>query len=47
MTDPIAYEIARISKSQHPELADQFIQFALSESSKADLLKYHLEMSWN
>ncbi len=47
MTDPIAYEIARISKSQHPELADQFIQFALSESSKADLLKYHFEMSWN
>ena len=47
MTDPIAYKIARIAKSQHAEIADQFIQFALSESSKADLLKYHFEMSWN
>ena len=47
MTNPIAYEIAGISKSQHAEIADQFIQFALSESSKADLLKYYFELSWN
>jgi molybdate transport system substrate-binding protein len=47
MTKPITYEIARISNSHHAETADQFIQFALSESSKADLLKYHFELSWN
>jgi molybdate transport system substrate-binding protein len=47
MTDPIAYEIASISRSKHAELASQFIQFALSEPSKANLLKYHFELSWN
>lgn len=47
LTEPITYEIARINRAEHKSLADQFIQFALTDSSKEDLVKHHFEKSWN
>lgn len=47
MTDPIEYQIARMSKSEHSKLAETFVKFALSDESKSDLLKHHFEKNWN
>lgn len=47
LTDPIEYEIACISRSEHKKLAQDFLKFATSPQGNSYLAKHHFEKSWN